>query len=108
MAALVFYRALLQSGDLQPVDELFHVLRKRGINPLPVFVASLKEPISAATVDRLFEQTTPGIVLNGTSFAVSRPQAEIGEGSSTPLDAGGAPVLQITFAGLHAVGLGGG
>ncbi len=99
VAALVFYRALLQSGDLQPVDELFHMLRKRGINPLPVFVASLKEPISAATVDRLFEQTTPGIVLNGTSFAVSRPQAEIGEGSSTPLDAGGAPVLQITFAG---------
>ena len=99
VAAIVFYRALLQSGDLQPVDALFGVLRERGINPLPVFVASLKEPISAATVDRLFRQASPGIVLNGTSFAVSRPQAETGEQSSTPLDAGGAPVLQITFAG---------
>ena len=99
VAAIVFYRALVQSGDVQPIEALFHALRERDINPLPIFVASLKEPVSAATVEQLFQQASPGLVLNATSFAVSRPQTAIGEGHSTPLDANGAPVLQVTFAG---------
>ena len=99
VAAIVFYRALLQSGDLEPIDALVLALRDRGINVLPLFVASLKEPVSAATVQQLFVQAPPGLVLNGTSFAVSRPQSDIGEATQTPLDVVGAPVLQITFAG---------
>ena len=99
VAAIVFYRALLQSGDLEPIDALVQALRDRNINALPLFVASLKEPVSAATVQQVFTQAPPGLVLNGTSFAVSRPQLEIGEEASTPLDTVGAPVLQITFAG---------
>ncbi len=101
VAALVFYRALLQGSDLQPIDAVTDALQERGVNPLPIYVASLKDPVSAATVERLFEEAPPGVVLNATSFAVSEPQSRIGESGHTPLDAGGAPVLQVTLAGTR-------
>ena len=99
VVAIVFYRALLQSGDLQPVDALVAALRSRGLNPLPVYVASLKEPVSVATLRRLFEWAPPALVLNSTAFAVSRPQETVGSAPATPLDGAGGPVLQITFSG---------
>ncbi len=47
VAALVFYRALVQGAGLHPVNRLVRALLAEGLNPLPVFVASLKEPVSA-------------------------------------------------------------
>ena len=35
VTAIVFYRALLQAGDVAPVDALIDVLREAGLNPLP-------------------------------------------------------------------------
>ncbi len=100
-AALVFYRALLQGAGLNPVNRLVKALSKEGMNPLPIFVASLKDPVSAATLARLFEQAPPDVVLNATAFAVSSPQAEDwrDERAATPLDAPGRPVFQVVFAG---------
>jgi cobaltochelatase CobN len=43
VAALVFYRTLLQGAGLEAVDAVAAALRAEGLNPLPVFVASLKE-----------------------------------------------------------------
>jgi len=39
---IVFYRALLQSGDLAVIDALCDALAAAGLNPLPVYVTSLK------------------------------------------------------------------
>jgi cobaltochelatase CobN len=97
VAALVFYRALVQGAGLHPVNRMVKALAAEGLNPLPVFVASLKDPVSAATLERLFEAAPPAVVLNATSFAVSSPQAS--EHAPTPLDQPGAPVLQVVFAG---------
>jgi len=99
VAALVFYRALVQGAGLHPVNRLVRQLLRQGLNPLPVFVASLKDAVSAATVGQLFTQASPAVVLNGTSFAVSSPQSGAEGHQPTPLDATGAPVFQIVFAG---------
>ena len=96
IAAIVFYRAFVQGAGLHPVNRLVRACLAEGLNPLPIFVASLKDPVSAATLETLFAEAPPAVVLNATSFAVSSPQAEF---SGTPLDAPGVPVLQTVFAG---------
>ncbi|MGM0561684.1 MAG: cobaltochelatase subunit CobN, partial [Pseudomonadota bacterium] len=96
VAAVVFYRALLQAGNLAPVDALIEKLQAEGINPLPIYCASLKEEVSASTLQALLEEAGTGLVLNATGFAVSSPSAER---SATPFDSIDAPVLQVVFAG---------
>lgn len=70
---LIFYRALVQGAGLHPINRMVKALRARGLNPLPVFVASLKDPVSAATLEHLFEAAPPDVILNCTSFAVGLP-----------------------------------
>ncbi|MCE3544272.1 cobaltochelatase subunit CobN, partial [Escherichia coli] len=73
VVAICFYRALVQSGQTQPVAALLHALRAKGLNPLPVFVSSLKDPVSIATLESIFAEAPPAVVLNATGFAVSAP-----------------------------------
>lgn len=95
VVALTFYRALIQGGSLEPIDALIKALQTQGLNPLPVFVSSLKDEVSAATIANLFDLHPPDVVLNTTGFAVSKPG---GKWLSTPLDATGAPVLQVVLS----------
>ncbi|QKV17394.1 cobaltochelatase subunit CobN [Oricola thermophila] len=95
-AAIVFYRALLQSGQMAPVEALARALSKRGLGVLPVFVSSLKDPVSAATVEALFDKHQPDVAINLTGFAVSAPGANR---TPTVLEKGGAVVLQAVLAG---------
>ncbi len=96
VAAIVFYRALLQAGNLAAVDALIAALQAEGINPLPLFCASLKEALSAETVSELLRESGAGLVLNATGFAVSSPgQAR----RDTPFDICPGPVIQVIFSG---------
>ena len=70
---IVFYRALVQGAGLHPINRLTRALLRKGLNPMPVFVASLKDPVSVATLDHLFTQAPPAVILNCTSFAVGSP-----------------------------------
>ncbi len=96
-AAIVFYRALMQAGQTEPVDALCAALRERGLSPLPIFVSSLKAKEDAAFVAATFADHEPAVVLNATSFALSQPGAEF---AGTVLDGGERPVIQVTFAGI--------
>ncbi len=99
---IVFYRALLQGAGLQPVNRLIAALRARGLNPLPVFVASLKDPLSAATLQSLFQANPPDVILNCTAFATG--SADVGAvpvGDLNPLAASfanSAPVYQVVLS----------
>ena len=96
---IVFYRALLQAGDLGPVNRLTKTLLRAGLNPLPLFVSSLKDPVSAATLDHLFTETRPELILNLTSFAVGSPHGD--DSASNPLTAASAnqsPVFQVVLS----------
>ncbi len=97
VVAIVFYRALLQAGQTEPVDALCRALAERRLDPLPIYVASLKMADDAAFVDRAFADHNPAIVLNATAFALSKAGVAF---SGTPLDGGRRPVLQVTFAGV--------
>ena len=80
---IVFYRALMQAGQTEPVDALCAALRERGLKPLPLYVSSLKAKEDAAFVAALFAEHEPAIVLNATAFALSQPG---GEFAGTVLD----------------------
>jgi len=95
-AAICFYRAYVQSGETRPVEMLIEALAAEGVRALPLFVSSLKEPVSVETVRAAFTEIRPEVVLNATSFAVSAPGADR---KPTVLDETGAPVLQVVFSG---------
>ncbi|MDX1781169.1 MAG: cobaltochelatase subunit CobN [Thalassovita sp.] len=98
---VVFYRALVQGAGLNPVNRLVKSLLRQRLNPLPVFVASLKDPVSVATLETLFTAAPPSVILNATAFAVGSPQS----GDQSPANplvmpaANAAPVFQIVLAG---------
>ncbi len=92
---VVFYRALLQGAGLNPVNRLVKAMLRAGLNPMPVFVASLKDPVSQATLESLFTDMPPDAILNLTSFAVGDP-------AQNPLAArfaNAAPVFQAVLSG---------
>lgn len=101
---IIFYRALVQGGALDPIQKLTTALVNRGLNPLPIFVASLKDPISVATLETLFKNAPPSIILNCTSFSVNSPH----HGSKTynPLTmsaANNSPIFQVIFSASSEV-----
>jgi cobaltochelatase CobN len=96
LAVITFYRALVQSGQTQPVEALIEALQARGLRVLPLFVSSLKEPFSAGLIRDLFGEFSPDVVLNSTSFAVVSPGAAQ---TGTVLDETGAQVFQVIFSG---------
>ncbi len=94
---LVFYRALLQGAGLAPINRMVKALMRRGLNPLPVFVASLKDPVSVATLEHLLDQAPPTVILNFTAFATGSAHSDI-TGAANPLAANAAVVLQVVLA----------
>ena len=90
---VIFYRSLLLGGGLDPINRLTKALIRQGLNPLPIFVASLKDPLSAETLKTIFAEAPPDVILNTTAFAV-------GEGDN-PLS-GAAPVFQVVMAATSA------
>ena len=90
---VVFYRALVQGAGLNPVNRCVKALLRAGLAPMPVFVASLKDPVSAATLQGLMDAAPPSAILDLTAFAA---------GDADPLRgpaANGAPVFQGVLSG---------
>ena len=90
---VVFYRALVQSGNTAPVDALVQGLMARRLRPLPIFVQSLKDGEAAALIGAAFAAHPPAAILSATGFSV-----RAGAGDD-PLAAADCPVLQVVFAG---------
>lgn len=90
-AAVVFYRSHLLSGDLEPVHALCDALADRGLVPLPLFVASLKEPECAAWIRATLRDRQAAMVVNATAFSAAGTDG-------SPLEASGCPVLQVILS----------
>ncbi len=95
---IIFYRALVQGGGLNPINRLTRSLSRAGLNPLPVFVASLKDPVSTATVEQLFASAPPDVILNCTAFAVGSPH-DGDDSPQNPLLSNNAPIFQVILSG---------
>ena len=92
VAAIVFYRSHLLSGDLAPMHALAEALAARGMQTRAIYVASLKEPQSADLVRTQLRAWRPAVVLSATAFSAS-------SADGSPLDAADAPVLQLILSG---------
>jgi cobaltochelatase CobN len=95
VAAIVFYRSVLEGAQTAPVDALISDLKARGIDSLALYVTSLKDAASAQFIAETFDATPPDIILNATAFAVSSGSNAI----DTPFTPYDCPVLQVVFAG---------
>ena len=95
VALIIFYRAFYLAGSLQALDALIAGLQEQGLNPLPVFVQSLKQDAVADYIRQLIQDAVPDIVLNLTGFAVSTPGRKR---TPSPLEAADCPILQCVLS----------
>ncbi|RMU70835.1 Cobaltochelatase CobN subunit [Pseudomonas syringae pv. apii] len=75
VVALLFYRSHLQAANTGFIDEFCVRLQAQGINPLPIAVASLKEPGCFTQVEDWLDEAETELILNTTGFAQSSPEA---------------------------------
>ncbi len=98
VAALLFYRAHLQAGNLRAFDALIEVMIAHGLNPLPISAASLKEGVCRAAIEELLARARVDLIINTTGFAIAAMDG--GEGG----DRAGAlgldrPIFQAILSG---------
>ena len=89
-AMLLFYRALVQAEDTEPVEAMIEACAQEGIDLVAVYVSSLKSEASLGFLHRQIAEHAPRLFLNATGFA-------LGEGKD-PLAGCDCPVLQIALA----------
>ncbi|MEW9836940.1 cobaltochelatase subunit CobN [Mesorhizobium marinum] len=90
---ILFYRSMLLASDVAPIDALADALRARGLNPVPIFVASLKDAASAAFVETALRDLKPALIVTATAFAAGAEP-----GAETLFDRAGVPVMQAIVA----------
>ncbi len=115
---ILFYRAHYLAGNTSPIDALCQALIKKNLEPVPVFISSLRDRDVQAEILPYFVPSNEEkiqLLLNTTSFSLARLETEI-EIISTPLAPSlqplapdiwqqlDVPVLQVIFSGGSAEG----
>ena len=72
---ILFYRSHLQAANTGFIDTFCEALHGAGLNPLPIAVASLKEPGCMSLVEDWLDEVEAAVILNTTGFAQSTPEA---------------------------------
>ncbi|SEB74379.1 cobaltochelatase CobN subunit [Pseudomonas mohnii] len=75
VAAVLFYRSHLQAANTAFIDVFCQRLQAAGLNPLPIALASLKEPGCLSVVEDWLDEVCASVILNTTGFAQSSPEA---------------------------------
>ena len=75
VAAVLFYRSHLQAANTAFIDVFCQRLQAAGLNPLPIALASLKEPGCLSVVEDWLDEVEASVILNTTGFAQSSPEA---------------------------------
>ena len=101
-AAVIFYRALLQSGDLAPIDAMIAELVARRLSVDAFYVASLKDEAAQDLLRDMFDARPPDVVLNATAFAAGLQSQTDPLGAAQPaatILGSDAPWLQVVLSG---------
>ncbi|MGB5594506.1 MAG: cobaltochelatase subunit CobN, partial [Crocosphaera sp.] len=100
---ILFYRSHYLAGNLLPIDALCKSLLKKQLNPVPIFVSSLRDPdIQAKLIDycQSVLNNSCQLLLNTTSFSLAKLDDESNNKSLSnlwkKLD---IPVLQVILSG---------
>ncbi|MDJ0510424.1 MAG: cobaltochelatase subunit CobN, partial [Crocosphaera sp.] len=95
---ILFYRSHYLAGNLNPIDALCRSLLNKQLNPIPIFVASLRDAeVQEELINYCQSLSTHPIrlILNTTSFSL----ANINQPSLSPLwKILDVPILQIIFS----------
>jgi cobaltochelatase CobN len=91
---IMFYRALAASADTEPVEALRAALDARGLQPLPIYLTSLKDERSIAFLRGALGAYPPQVIINATAFATALGSDDVGV-----LAEFDCPILQVAFAG---------
>jgi cobaltochelatase CobN len=93
-AAVIFYRALVAGADTAPIAALYEALDAKGLNPVAIYVTSLKDDRSATFLRAALAAHPPDIIVNATAFATATAHDDAGV-----LAAYDCPILQVALAG---------
>ena len=93
---VTFYRALMQAGNLEPINAIISQLNDLELNALPIYVSSLKDDFSSKLVQSTINDQEIKAILNSTSFASSKPGFG---GKIFPFEEANCPVFQIILSG---------
>jgi len=99
---LLFYRSHLQSANTAMFDGLIELLEQHKLRPLPIAVASLKNPESLSLVNALIQQTHAKLIINTTGFScnnVASPALASEPASFFSPFEKSIPVLQLILSG---------
>ncbi|MBW4492004.1 MAG: cobaltochelatase subunit CobN [Oscillatoria princeps RMCB-10] len=103
---ILFYRAHYLAGNTAPIDALCQALTDRHLQPVPVFLSSLRD---SDVRDELLEYFQPKnspaieLVLNTTSFAISQPSTfNSTQNPKPPIPNLDVPWLQVIFSSSTA------
>ncbi len=96
VAAVLFYRAHLQSGNTAVFEALCGALSEAGLNPLPIALSSLKETPCHEMVELLLARSEARLIVNTTGFSLSSTDAPRARPFSRDV-----PVLQVILAGAN-------
>ncbi|MBD2447538.1 cobaltochelatase subunit CobN [Nostoc sp. FACHB-152] len=100
---ILFYRAHYLAGNTKVIDALCTALVQKNLQPIPVFVSSLRDPSVQDELSEFFQPKDAeqiAVLLNTTSFSLARldtetPQTDLWQ----KLD---VPVLQVILSGGSA------
>jgi len=97
---ILFYRAHYLAGNTKVIDALCEALVQKNLQPVPLFVSSLREPDIQVELSEFFqpkEAESIAVLLNTTSFSLARLESETPQTDLwQKLD---VPVLQVILSG---------
>lgn len=97
---ILFYRAHYLAGNTAPVDALCQALERQQLEPVPIFISSLRDPDVQADLLPLLQpkgRAPIQLLLNATSFSLARLEADrLNLALWQQLD---VPVIQVIFSG---------
>jgi cobaltochelatase CobN len=93
---LLFYRSHYLAGNVLPIDAICQALAERNLEPVPLFISSLREPEIQAELLTYLETQPIEILLNTTSFSLAKISNESQLQLWQKLD---VPVLQVILSG---------
>ncbi len=93
--AILFYRSHYLSGNTLPIDAICETLLRKNLDPLPIFISSLKDIENQNRLIEIFKQKNVFVILNTTSFSL----AKIGDESAVKLWQDlDLPILQVILS----------
>jgi len=93
VVGILFYRAHYLSGNTSVIDALVQRLITQGIQVVPLFISSLKDPTIQLDILNYFAQVD--LIFNTTSFTATRKENDL----DNPLLNLGVPIFQVILSG---------